>query len=349
VLAGNSAHYYGGGTYYGTLNNCKLTGNSAYYYGGGAYYGTLNNCTLTGNSALFGGGVYEGIVTGSWVCGNSAGFGGGAMDGTLESSILSSNYASSYGGGAFEARLLNCTVVGNTGGAEAFAGGRVSNCIIYLNGRPDGIGSYDPGLEPGTINYCCITPLPLPLDGVGNITNAPDFMDASGGDLRLQPNSPCINAGRNTYVAATNDLDGNPRIAGRTVDIGAYEYQSPASALSYAWAQQYGLATDGSADYLDSDHDGMNNWQEWLAGTNPTNAASVLQLQQTTVLPAGMTLTWTSVTNRAYFVERSTNLVPPPAFSLLQTNIPGLPGRTTFTDTTPPASGPAFYRIGVQP
>ena len=62
-----------------------------------------------------------------------------------------------------------------------------------------------------------------------------------------------------------------------------------------------------------------------------------------------MTVTWSSVTNRTYFVERATKRVHQPAFSLLETNIPGLPDTTSFTDTNPPASGPAYYRVGVQP
>src|SRR5262249_34532127 len=60
-------------------------------------------------------------------------------------------------------------------------------------------------------------------NGVGNITNAPLLMDAANSNLRLQADSPCINAGNNDYVTSTTDLDGNARISGGTVDMGAYE------------------------------------------------------------------------------------------------------------------------------
>ena len=71
-------------------------------------------------------------------------------------------------------------------------------------------------------------------------------------------------------------------------------------------------------------------------------------LQQPTLVPATVTLTWSSVTNRAYFIQRAITLAPTPTFSLLQTNIPGFPGTTSFTDTNPPSAGPAYYRVGVQ-
>src|SRR5258706_13816354 len=69
--------------------------------------------------------------------------------------------------------------------------------------------------------YCCTTG----GYGIGSITNEPLFLDLAGGNLRLQSNSPCINAGNNSYVAGATDLDGRPRVTGGTVDIGAYEFQ----------------------------------------------------------------------------------------------------------------------------
>jgi len=66
--------------------------------------------------------------------------------------------------------------------------------------------------------------LPLPTNGVGNIEADPLFTDHVNGNLRLRPNSPCINAGNNAYVNTAADLDVNPRISGGIVDMGAYEF-----------------------------------------------------------------------------------------------------------------------------
>jgi hypothetical protein len=60
---------------------------------------------------------------------------------------------------------------------------------------------------------------------MSNITNEPAFRDRLGGDLRLRPDSPCIDTGDDSVVqAGWLDLDGQPHILGNHVDMGAYEF-----------------------------------------------------------------------------------------------------------------------------
>src|SRR6266436_1231420 len=144
-------------------------------------------------------------------------------------------------------------------------------------------------------------------------TADPLFVDQASGNLRLQSNSPCINAGNNSYIANATDLDGNPRIAGGTVDIGAYEFQAPVSMISYAWLQQYGLPINSSTDTADPDGDAVDNYHEWLAGTNPTNALS--SPAQLTITPSGPNIVLTWSTNAVGFtLQYTTNVLSPAAW-----------------------------------
>jgi hypothetical protein len=70
------------------------------------------------------------------------------------------------------------------------------------------------------------------VDSGGNIFKDPLFVSAGSGDLRLNSGSPAIDAGIKTVVASTSDLNGNPRIVGSAVDMGAYEYQSATAAAA---------------------------------------------------------------------------------------------------------------------
>ena len=125
----------------------------------------------------------------------------------------------------------------------------------------------------------------------------------------------------------------------------SYEYQGTGSRISYAWLQYYGLPSDGSADFLDSDHDGTNNWQEWVCGTCPTNVQSILRLLSATPDGTNVTVTWQSVVGANYFLQRGVNLGSP--FALAASNILGQAGTTCYTDTN--VAGPSFYRVGVSP
>jgi hypothetical protein len=341
LITGNSGATAGGATQ-SFLTNCVLINNSG-FAGGAAAQSVLNQCTLVANSASsFGGGAYQSKLLRCSLIGNSTSDGGGgAWGGSLVNCILNGNSASS-GGGAAESSLTNCTVVRNN--ADNFGGvraGNVANCILYYNAASVQVDDIDAAF----VSYCC-TPRSVP--GSGNITNEPLFVDLVSGDFHLKTNSPCINSGNNGYVTATTDLEGSPRIQGETVDIGAFEVQKPTSILSFAWLKQYGLASDGSVDFADPDGDGMNNWREWRAGTDPTHSQSVLKLQTPSLVGSNIALRWQSVSNRSYFLQRSTNLSLAVQFQLIATNICGKLDTTTYLDTNLSGPGPSFYRIGVQ-
>jgi hypothetical protein len=343
TLVGNSASS-GGGSYQDMLNNCLIISNSAAGSGGGAYGSTLNACALAGNSAASGGGgTYESTLNRCTLAGNSANDGGGSCSDVLNNCLIVSNSGYYYGGGTYSSTLNNCTIVSNSvsvnyGGGACYS--TLSNCIVYYNTAPGG-----PNYTASTLDHCCTTPDP---GGAGNIMGEPAFIDLAGHNLRLQTNSPCINAGNNTNVVGSTDLDGRPRIVGGIVDMGAYEFQGPGLGEFFGWLQFYGLPTDGSADYADSDGDGSNNWQEWIAGTNPTNALSVLRMLAPSNSVSGVTVTWQSVTSRTYFLDRGTNLLALPPFSILASNIVGQVGTTSYLDTNAVDSSTFFYRVGVQ-
>ena len=356
VITGCSA-YNGGGAEGGTLNDCTMLRNSATYSGGGAFgcgsfsnSGTitnmLNNCLIYSNTAYIGGGAGFSFLSGCTIASNAApaSEGGGLAWSTATNCVLARNQADE-GGGAFYSTLFNCTVVSNSasfGGGIYYAGGApVSasyNSIVYNN-----LANTGPNYEGGTFSYCDTAPLP---SGRGNISNNPVFVNLAGGDYHLQSNSPCINSGNNAYIATATDFDGNPRIQGGTVDIGAYEYQTPTSIISYAWLQQYGLPTDGSVDSTNLDGTVFDVYQDWIAGLNPTNPASILAMSTPTATnnTSGIIVTWQSVTGILYNLQRSTNLT---SFATIQANISGQADTTSYADTTATNSGPYFYRIGV--
>ena len=117
------------------------------------------------------------------------------------------------------------------------------------------------------------------------------------------------------------------------------------------WMLQYfghatGQAGDSSRPQDDADGDGMSNLQEYIAGTNPTDASSVFRLQiSSSISPTlSLKLNWPAVPGRNYQVQLKTNLT-----DLVWLNAAGivgvLGGQGSFTvpfSSTQPSS---FYRI----
>jgi predicted outer membrane repeat protein len=187
---------------------------------------TLNNCLFSGNLAGYGGGIFcteEGCST-------------------LNNCTFSDNTAREKGGGIYCEQRSELTI---------------TNSILWSNNAPDGPQIY---LDHPHYNNCLsYTDIQGGVDniyvdpdyslncGQGNIDADPRFVERGywadandpniivdpndpnavwvDGDYHLLPDFPCIDAGDPNYIAEPNetDLDGNPRVSGDAIDMGAYE------------------------------------------------------------------------------------------------------------------------------
>jgi hypothetical protein len=211
-----------------TVTNCTFSGNSA-DAGGGMMNDdncnpTVTNCTFSGNeTVLQAGGMYNykmssPTVTNCLFDGNITGTDGGAMY----------NYWSS------SPTITNCTFTDNSaidnGGVFYTywsSSPVVSNCILWGNTAPSGPQIYNDGPSSGSVTVA-YSDVQGGWSGTGNINADPCFVDLTTADYHLLPGSPCIDAGDSTAVPTmvTTDLDGNARIVGSAVDMGAYELQN---------------------------------------------------------------------------------------------------------------------------
>jgi hypothetical protein len=117
------------------------------------------------------------------------------------------------------------------------------------------------------------------------------------------------------------------------------------------WLISYGYASGNSniwaaAELADSDGDGMANWQEYRANTNPTNALSNLKVNSVGRLPDGrFQINFSTSINRTYRLDASTDLVN---WQVVQDNIPGINTNVTLIDTRYiPGVTTIFYRVAV--
>jgi len=136
--------------------------------------------------------------------------------------------------------VLSSTVTGNRGYGFRSHLGTIRHVIIWDN-QSGALSTSPSPVFSGTENAYFVRP------GFWDWTN--DVW--ADGDYHLTPDSPYINAGDPNYSGnpsnPTKDIDGNPRIVGARVDIGAYEFQ--------AMCEGDDFDGDGTPDVCDRDID----------------------------------------------------------------------------------------------
>ena len=104
-----------------------------------------------------------------------------------------------------------------------------------------------------------------------------------------------------------------------------------------------------AAPTADPDGDGMNNLNEYLAGTDPKDPTSALRILQLTIQsqPPQALLDWRSATNRSYIIETAAD--PEGPWNGFGAPIPGAGATTQVRIDSTASESQRFYRIRLAP
>jgi hypothetical protein len=209
---------------------------------GGAIYSdedctvTVTNSLFLGNSARVpnhlageGAAVY---AQGNWILANCVFSGNDALTGAAIHAKLESSSAG--------LAAINCTFASNGLADSSVISGSgpavtLANCIFW-----DEAARVETEVSSGRSSSMRVLHCDVRggYTGEGNIDANPGFQDPNGPDgvagtpddnLRLSLDSPCLDAGDDSFVSYVpeTDLDGLPRVALDRIDMGAYEFHGP--------------------------------------------------------------------------------------------------------------------------
>lgn len=116
--------------------------------------------------------------------------------------------------------------------------------------------------------------------------------------------------------------------------------------LPEAWQMKY-FGHTGIQPGDDPDHDGMSNYAEYRAGTDPTDDESRFEILSVTFnAGGGSKVIWSSVAGQFYTLQRSSDLLS--GFSDYQAHVAATEPLNTYTDSAATGKGPFFYRVRVE-
>ena len=304
-----------------TITNCTITDNigSGIYC---AEYScpVISNCTISGNTGrgrpplTKGGGIFCEVyskpeIRSCVITGNSAGDEGGGIYNDISSSpqiigcTITGNSAKEYGGGVFNRSDRKLSVSNSIIWANTDSGSEVLDAQIYNEGESvynthvwfsciqDG-NSNDSNIPFNELDCFNIDDDPcfmVPGSGYWDDNSTPndthdDFWVWTEGDYHLRYGSPCIEAGNPyfTYGPDDADMDGESRVMGQYVDIGADESEvaiiivtKPAGSEVWAAGSTHKIEWDsyGISGTVDVSYS-INNGADWVPVDSTINSGS---------------------------------------------------------------------------
>ena len=243
IIRGNSASHAGGVRICGVMQNSIIENNTTSINACGGvqlhYGGAMYNCIVRNNTGKDTGGVR---LTGNKAC-------------TVANCLIAGNIAKgTIGGISLEQGVhyvYNNTIVGNNQSSSnpTRCGVRlnVNSNLVFANNvvwgnkangevQADQMEIHATYASDRAATYFLNNAVVHASVGTNTIALSsadPGFTNAASADFTLLETSSLVDAGENTKAQGIEDLAGNARISGTTVDIGCYEYQYPVLADNY--------------------------------------------------------------------------------------------------------------------
>ena len=223
----------------------------------------------------------------------------------------------------------------------------LSGTIAYDGEQTGSVRVIAESLTDASANVAAVVPAPgvYSLSGLRPMT-----------DYRISAYLDSNTNGNPDFWEARGEWSGNPaRLAEADLTGVDFALTEPftSDGLPHWWLRKHFNMDDpaGRAEPAlageDSDGDGMNNYAEFRAGTDPTSSASrfVVEIDILSPVPWAV-LRWNSGLRRTYSVFRSDSMEE--GFSLQQTGLVGHPPVNVYEDATATNTAKRFYRVRVE-
>ncbi len=336
-LTNNSA-VYGGGAAYGTVDNSLIVGSQA-QYGGGALYSSLNNCTVENNTA--------------WVPNPESHGGAGTCSAIVRNSIVFGNYDAPFF--AYDDAYF-------ASGDSAYYPNYAYSCSSgFPVSLPPGAGNINEN-GPIFIDLYHISTL-SPCYGSGSAAYSAGY-DLDGNPWNNPPSMGCSEIVFSNLVGPlsvnctayfTNLIVANPNLMYPHYDTFYGTFQGHAAFLTWSFgdgptssnfnnicSHQWTTSGDYPVTFTAYNNDNPNGVSTNLI----VHVESLLptQMQSSRLLTNGFSFQFAGQTDAYYFIQYSTNLIPPVSWQTLQSIFPNSEAVVQIIDPSV-TNAARFYRV----